>query len=77
MILRAMGKIYTVIKEDKMGKEIKEVTNRKGLTIAKISSQKFLSVITPSGIDMKIRKSMKIIPFLKSQRKSMYNEHSK
>jgi hypothetical protein len=68
VVIRAMGRIYAAIRAGRP--VVREDSNRRGLSIAKFNSQKFLSVVTPSGLDVKMRKSMRIVPFQKPHRKS-------
>lgn len=78
VVLKAIGKIHSILRE------IKPCINeskKKGVSVSKIGSQKFLSVVTPSNLEIGgARKSMRIIPlynFPKPIRKSEYREHTK
>jgi hypothetical protein len=72
-----MGKIYAAMR---VNSKPEREDKKRGLSIAKFNSQKFLSIITPSNLDQNMRKSMRIIPgpkFQKSYRHSEYRQHMK
>ena len=54
-----MSKIYTVLKE-KPRKMVVEDQKKRGLSLTKFGSQKFLTVVTPSNLDTTMRKSIRI-----------------
>lgn len=65
VVIRAIGRIYAALRDSK---PVVEESKRRGLSIAKLGSQKFLTVVTPSNLDQGMRKSMRIIPLYNIQK---------